>query len=209
MSDYKQQLEDLADIKSLMQSSTRFMSLSGLSGVGAGVVALLGAGWVYRYLTLQELVGELLPRRILVVTWTQLYTLVGMAVVILVAALGIATYFTVRNTRRQGQKIWTMSSRRLAFNLTLPLVGGALFCLMLAYHGYSSLIPGATLIFYGLGVLNASKYTLGEIRLLGISEIILGLAATAVLRYGIVFWAIGFGILHILYGAIMYVKYER
>ncbi|MEM9984695.1 MAG: hypothetical protein AAF804_06315 [Bacteroidota bacterium] len=209
MDEYKQQLQDLADIRNLMESSSRFISLSGLSGVGAGLVALGGAFWVHRYLDSEGLMEGLLPKRILVVSWEQIYTLVGMAVIILLVAMGIAAFFTVRNTQRQGKKLWTRPAQRLMLNLAIPLLAGATFCLILAYHGFSSLVPGATLIFYGLGLLNAGKYTLREIRLLGLSEVALGLAAVLILQYSIVFWAFGFGVLHILYGGIMYFKYER
>jgi hypothetical protein len=65
------------------------------------------------------------------------------------------------------------------------------------------------LIFYGLALLNASKYTLKEIRYLGMSEICLGLIASAWVQFGIVFWGIGFGMLHIIYGTFMYFKYEK
>jgi len=64
-----------------------------------------------------------------------------------------------------------------------------------------------TLIFYGLALVNASKYTLSEIRSFGIAEIVLGLIAMAFIGYGLLFWAIGFGLLHIIYGIIMHVRY--
>ena len=39
----EEQLQNLAEIRSLMERSSRFISLSGLSGVGAGVCALVGS----------------------------------------------------------------------------------------------------------------------------------------------------------------------
>jgi hypothetical protein len=58
-------------------------------------------------------------------------------------------------------------------------------------------------------LINASKYTFNDIRYLGFCEIILGLGAAVYVGYGLYFWALGFGILHIIYGAMMYYKYER
>lgn len=209
MSDQHDHLQQLSEIRSLMESSTRFVSLSGLSGVAAGVVALLGAGWTYAYLRSENILPELLPRQVFMASMEQYYTLVGMAMVILLAALGGAIFFTVRNSKRQGKSVWTRASQRLLINLMIPLAAGGLFCLQLAWYGFSGMVPGATLIFYGLALLNAGKYTLREIRLLGISEVVLGLVATWVLEYSIIFWALGFGVLHIVYGLIMYQKYER
>jgi hypothetical protein len=44
---------------------------------------------------------------------------------------------------------------------------------------------------------------------LGICEIGLGLIASIYMGYGLLFWAVGFGVLHIIYGIVMYMKYER
>ena len=65
------------------------------------------------------------------------------------------------------------------------------------------------LIFYGLALINSSKYTFFEIRYLGIAEIVLGLIASVFVSSGLILWAAGFGLLHIIYGIIMYYKYER
>ena len=66
-----------------------------------------------------------------------------------------------------------------------------------------------TLVFYGLALVNASKYTLGYIRYFGITMIILGLASVWFLGYGLFFWTLGFGVCHIIYGALMHFKYDR
>ena len=208
MSEYKQQLQDISQIRSMMEESTRFMSLSGLSGVGAGLVALAGAGVTYFYLEGEGIYGELGGPTFLV-SLGQLGTLLLIACTILLLAIGVATFFTMRHTHRQGQTVWTQASRRLAWNLSLPLAVGAIFCIELALKGVGGMVAPATLIFYGIGLFNAGKYTLGEIRYLGISEMVLGLIAAIFPGFGIFFWAIGFGLLHILYGIVMYLKYER
>jgi hypothetical protein len=208
MSEYKQQLQDISQIRSMMEESTRFMSLSGLSGVGAGLVALVGAAGSYWYLEDEGIYAEL-GRRTFLPTFGQLGTLLLIACLILLAAVGIATFFTMRHTRRQGQALWTKASRRMAWNLFLPLSVGAIFCVELAMKGVGGMVAPATLIFYGVALFNAGKYTLGEIRYLGISEMVLGLVAAAFPGLGIFFWAIGFGLLHIVYGIVMYLKYER
>ncbi|HMC96443.1 MAG TPA: hypothetical protein VKG92_02220, partial [Flavobacteriales bacterium] len=101
------------------------------------------------------------------------------------------------------------AAQRLLVNMFIPLGGGGMFCLALLYYGLPGLVPPATLVFYGLALLNASKYTLDEVRWLGISELILGLIASFWVGAGLLFWALGFGVLHIFYGALMYLRYER
>jgi len=131
------------------------------------------------------------------------------AAIVLILAISSGIFFTTRQARKKGLKMWDASSRRLLINMAIPLVAGGIFCLGLLYHDLFGLVAPATLVFYGLACLNASKYTLNDIRYLGILEITLGLIATFFLGFGLEFWAFGFGVLHIVYGLIMYYKYEQ
>ncbi|HMI66070.1 MAG TPA: hypothetical protein VK517_08550, partial [Cyclobacteriaceae bacterium] len=70
------------------------------------------------------------------------------------------------------------------------------------------IVAPSFLIFYGLALINASPNLYEEIRYLGYSEILLGLLCAVLPNYGLLFWAIGFGLFHILYGAVMYKKYD-
>ena len=115
----------------------------------------------------------------------------------------------MRKAKRKGLPVWDSTAKRLLLNLLIPLATGGLFCLVLLYHRQVGMIAPATLIFYGLALLNASKYTLNDIRYLGILEIIIGLIASVYIGYGLLFWAVGFGVLHIVYGIVMYSKYEK
>lgn len=209
MSEHQQSFKDLADIRQMMEESSRFLSLSGLSGVSAGVVALIGAYFGQLYLiewelesTLNQIMGY--DDRV-----NHLWNLVGIALIILVCAGASASIFTIRRSKKRGESIWTKPAKRMALNLIIPLIAGGFFCVQMAWYGAGLLVAPAMLIFYGLAVMNAGKYTLREIRLLGLTEVVLGLIATFFPGHGILFWAIGFGVFHILYGAIMYFKYER
>lgn len=211
--DYNSHLEALNEIRSLMERSSRFISLSGLSGVAAGISALLGAAAAYSFLGVAPFSGRR-PYYLAAVQaerWGVDYITFFLldAALVLILALGSGIFFTTRKARRKGQAIWGPLTRRLIANLALPLLAGGIFCLALFYHGQLELIAPATLVFYGLALVNASKYTLNDIRYLGIIEITLGLAALFLPGYGLEFWAIGFGLFHILYGALMYFKYER
>lgn len=205
---------DLAHIRSLMERSTRFISLSGLSGVFAGVVALGGA-WVAQHHVAghpgspsDELTYGAV-RYALMEGDSLMITLLFDAVVVLAVALLGAFWFTWRRSKRMGQGLWDGSAQRLMWNLSIPLVAGGIVCLALMYHGLPGLVAPATLVFYGLALLNASKYTLDEIRWLALSELALGVVATFWIGAGLMFWALGFGVLHIVYGGLMWVRHER
>lgn len=210
---YNSHLETLNEIRSLMERSSRFISLSGLSGVAAGLSALLGAAAAYLYLGAAPFSGQrayhLAATR--AEQWGMDYLTFFLldGALVLLLALGSGIFFTTRKARRKGQPIWGPLTRRLLANLALPLLAGGVFCLALVYHRLGELIAPSTLIFYGLALVNASKYTLNDIWYLGIIEIALGLAALFFPGYGLEFWAVGFGLFHILYGALMYFKYER
>ncbi|MGB0522954.1 MAG: hypothetical protein ACPGJS_08330 [Flammeovirgaceae bacterium] len=210
MTSPKEQLEALSDIRSMMERSSRFISLSGLSGIFAGLTALVGAYLAYLRLN-QYYISEKTLRagvRLFTANPETIYDLVVIALGVLVVALSFGVYFTTRNAKRKGQKIWDPIAQRLILNLFIPLAAGGIFCLILIYHQMTGLVPAATLIFYGLALINASKYTLRDIWYLGICETILGLIACFYIGYGLIFWAIGFGVLHIIYGTVMYIKYE-
>ncbi|MFI5148675.1 MAG: hypothetical protein ACHQRM_03015 [Bacteroidia bacterium] len=210
MANEKEQLEALTDIRNIMERSTRFLSLSGLSGVFAGVFALIGAGAAYlkieeNFWALDEGAHYHGRGREL----SEFLFFFADAGLVLMASLTVGYFFTHRRAKKQGLKVWDGSSRRLAFSLFIPLLAGGIFCLELLNKGMISMIAPATLLFYGMALLNASKYTLTDIKYLGISEMILGLVAAARIGPGLLFWAIGFGFLHIIYGTAMWYKYER
>ena len=89
------------------------------------------------------------------------------------------------------------------------MVSGGLFAFSMMHEGQFELIAAATLVFYGLGLINASHFTLNDIKNLGFGQLILGLIAAFFPAYGLLCWALGFGVLHVIYGAMMYYKYER
>lgn len=198
----KNYLQDIKDIKQLMSQSTQFISLSGLSGVLAGIYALVGAIYVNvlinnhqeTYITLESLTFK---------------KIILTALIVLALSLATAYVMTVNKAKSVGEKVWNTSSRRLLVNFAIPLCTGGIFTLLLLRHGYYGLIAPITLLFYGLACLNASKYTLRDVRYLGITEIILGLLAVEFSGYGLYFWVIGFGLCHIVYGGLMYFKYDR
>jgi hypothetical protein len=198
-------INDLSDIKEMMNRSSRFISLSGLSGVFAGAFALIAVFLVYNKVyadqdysnyTSAGLASESLAYLLIVATVT------------LLASIGTCVYLTTKETKKRNQSIWDAQVKRLIVNLAIPLITGGLLILILLLKGFIGIAAPLTLIFYGLALVNASKYTLSEIRSLGLIEIGLGLLGVQFIGYGLLFWAVGFGVMHIVYGMMMHVKYK-
>jgi hypothetical protein len=198
--------EDLAHIRSMMERSSRFISLSGLSGVFAGLSALIGGLYVYQLFKTNGL--DYFDGYHKLYSVNLVSELIWIALVILVSALTFGIFFTIRKSRKYDLPIWTSATKKMLLNLAIPLLAGGIFCLALLYHQIYVLIAPATLIFYGLALVNAEKYTFSDVKYLGYSELTLGFISLFCLGYGLIFWIIGFGILHILYGLVMFKKYK-
>lgn len=198
--------EDLVHIRSMMERSSRFISLSGLSGVFAGLSALLGGVYVYQLFKVNGI--EYFEDNHQLYSTSLITELILTAFVILFFALAFGIFFTVRKSKKLNLPIWTSATKNMLFNLAIPLIAGAVFCFALVYHQMFFLVAPSTLIFYGLALLNAEKYTYSDIKYLGFSEVILGSIALFFVGYGLVFWILGFGILHIFYGLLLFKKYK-
>lgn len=203
--------EDLKNIRLMMEQSSKFLSLSGLSGVFAGVTALIGAYFAnhlikeFRVHSLHYQISNRIDHAALDLTYHLFLT----AITVLVVALIVGFVFTYLKAKKNSIKITGALTGKLFVSLLIPLITGGIFTLLLFRQGAFLLVAPATLIFYGLALLNASKYLHFEIKLLALSEIILGLIAAYFTQNGLIFWALGFGFLHIFYGGLMYFKYDR
>ena len=203
-----QPFETLQDIKRIMERSSRFISLSGLSGIAAGIFALAGAWFAYglidKYYNQFTNYGysgqdfQSLKLKLMLI-----------AISVLLIALLTSFYFTWRRARQNQMKFWDHTSRRLLINMLIPLITGGLFILAMLQQDEWRYVAPASLIFYGLSLVNASKYTFSDVRYLGLLQIVMGLINTQYIGYGLYFWAAGFGLLHIIYGFLMWWKYER
>lgn len=204
-------IDDLKHIRQMMEESTKFLSLSGLSGIAVGCFALLGSAIAYFFILNQGMV--IYDENIGVIHGAlgnnhKFYLIVD-ALMVLIGALFSAWYITYKQGRHKGQKLWTLSAKKLIGSLASVLVTGGLFCAILLLQGYVKLLAPSMLLFYGLALLNAAKYSKHDIRILGYTEIALGLAAALFPDFGLLIWTIGFGATHIFYGTVMYYKYAE
>lgn len=208
MKEEKDYIKDISEIRSMMERSSRFLSLSGLSGVMAGIYALAGVLVAY-------LVFGFNPDS---VTYTitsesdspaNISNVIFVALVILVLALGTVIYLSRRNAGKRGEKIWSATTRRLLANMMVPLSAGGILIVILIMNNLAGLAAPVSMIFYGLALFTASKMTFEEVKLMGVIQIILGILAASFIQYSLIIWALGFGVVNIVYGIFMHYKYER
>jgi hypothetical protein len=203
--------EDLQAIREIMERSSKFLSLSGLSGVCAGVCALVGAAiaWLFILDAGNIQYSEyIFNPQVSLTTNVGFYLALDAFLILVFAVLGTA-YFSLRKAKKAGQQFWTNTTKRLLVNLMIPLVSGGIFTLILVFRNNLELVASVMLIFYGLSLVNAGKFTFGEVQSLGLTEIVLGILAAVFINYGLLFWTIGFGLMHIVYGTVMYYRHER
>lgn len=201
MSKDQDYVQDIAEIRSMMERSSKFLSLSGWAGIMAGFYALVGVWVAFNWLSFNPSAVYYntpnLPRVIL------------LAFVVLILSLATAIYFSWKKSNERGDKIWNSTSRRLLMHMAVPLVSGGILILLMIIKGLVGLILPLTLIFYGIALYNAGMHTIFEVKLMGIIQIFLGLMSSLFLPFSILFWALGFGVVHIVYGIYMHFRYER
>jgi len=201
MKQEKDYIQDIAAIRSMMERTTKFLSLAGWAGIMAGVYALVGAWVAYQMFYFN-------PSEIFYST-TALVPLISLATAVLFITLGTAIFLSAKKAKQRNEKIWNATSKQMLTSMCIPLIVGGLVILILISKGLIGLMAPFTLVFYGLAMYNASKFTYAEIKILGLLEVALGLIGIYFIEYGLLCWAIGFGILHIVTGVYLHYKYER
>ncbi len=195
-------LAELKEIRKMMEESSRFLSLSGLSGILVGVYALVGSFLAFKMDQSDNLFGTLLSDLVV----PQMFFL---AVAVLILSLITIVILTLRRAKKAGKKFWNPGSRLMMLNLAIPLISGGILILIFVFREYYEIIASGCLVFYGLALINAAKFTRQEIFYLGLFQVTLGILAAILPALGLLFWALGFGILHIIYGSLMYSRYEH
>lgn len=201
-------LSDLQAIRSMMQRSSKFLSLSGWSGVMAGIYGLLAAYLAQQYLQFDAAAMEAAGLTG-VEAFAALSGMMALAGCLLVLSLGTAAWMARRKAQKQGESVWTTASRRLLADLAVPLFTGGFLLLGLAWMGYHSLLLPTSLLFYGITLYQAGPVTYTALRILGLLNLALGFLALLMPENALLFWAAGFGLLHIVYGLFIHFRYEK
>ncbi len=203
MNEERDYSKDLADIRSMMERSSKFVSLSGWEGILAGTYALIGA-----YIA-NSIIGFNPDGIEYSIPSESLNSLIVLGVGILLISLITAIFFSWRKAGKKGVSSWNATSRRLLVSMAVPMgVGGVLIGILIG-HGLLGLVAPMMLLFYGLALYSAGQYTVWEVKLLGAVQIALGLFGAFSVEHGLLVWSIGFGGVHILYGIYMHIRYER
>ena len=207
--------KDISLIKNLMEKSSKFSNLSGYAIATTGLLALLGAVFVYfdlgisiseKYISYAELINQTGNANSI---YTKIKLLVIIASLILLTSLLILYVSAKLKSERHDINLFNSSFSRALKSLFIPVFSGGVFCGFLILHKMYGLVAPATLIFYGLGLISASKYSYNELELLGYLELLLGTIASYYMGSGLLFWMIGFGIGHIVLGVFIHYKYDK
>ncbi|WP_217447614.1 hypothetical protein [Maribellus comscasis] len=194
-------LAEIKEIRKMMEESSRFLSLSGLSGILIGIYALLGAFVAYQLIYTSQSFdiysSNLIPK------------LIFIALTVLAISLVTVVFLTYKRAKKSGKKIWNPGSRLMLLNLAIPLISGGILIFIFVFRGIYEIISPACLIFYGLALVNAAKFTRQEIFYIGLIQVFLGILAALFPMFALLLWALGFGIIHVIYGAVMYFRYEH
>lgn len=203
MKEKQDYIKDIEEIRSMMERSSRFLSLSGLSGVMAGMYALAGSYIAYSVFNFNP------DEVVFYSAQSDLIKVFFLAIVILILALSTAVFLSYKSALNKGEKVWNVTSKQLVTSMLVPLLAGGILIIVLISKNLIGLVAPMTLVFYGLAVYSASRYTIDELKFLGLVQIVLGLFSSYFVEYGLLVWGFGFGIVHIVYGMYMYFRYEK
>lgn len=200
------QIEDIKAIREMMEKSSKFLSLSGLSGICAGIIAIIGAAFAYFHI-LQERANAYFATNHEAM-FREIILLITDASAVLLFSICFGIYFSWRKSVKKNLIPSISLIKRTLYSLGIPLIAGGIFALLFLLRGDIGMAIAMTLTFYGLALINVSKYTLDEVHYLGLTELILGTIAAIFTDWGLLIWTIGFGVCHIVYGTAMYIKYD-
>lgn len=204
MENQENYLSELREIRQMMEQSSRFLSLSGLSGILIGLYALVGAFLASRMIYVNSdsffsVITESMDKSLVLLIFS----------IILILSLITIFLLTTKKVKKSGKNFWNPGSRLMVINLAIPLLTGGCMIIIFINQSLLYLLPALSLLFYGLALVNAAKFTRHEIFYIGILQIVLGIFASIFPSMGLFFWTLGFGIVHIVYGTFMYIKYEK
>lgn len=203
MTSTKDHIQDLAEIRSMMERSSKFLFLSGLAGLFAGLYAIAGAAYaIYK-------LGFTPDQVFYDYSTGDPLQVVLLAAIVLLLSIGTALTLSARKASKAGDKIWTASTRRLLAHVSVPLFAGGIIVLIFFEQMLLGLMAPFTLIFYGMALFTAGKFSFDELKMMGVIQTFLGILSLWLIEYSMIIWGFGFGVLHIVYGIYVYLKYER
>jgi len=175
-------VEDLRFIRQTMEHGAAFTAVPGWGGVGMGLTALAAAALASG----QPTAGR----------WLLVWTLEA------VLAVAIGAVAMQRKAHRAELPVLSGAGRKFLLSFLPPVLAGLVLTAGLWQAGAGSLLPGAWLLLYGTAVVTAGTFSVRIVPVMGICFMVLGVfALLAMPTAGDLSMAVGFGGLHILFGA--------
>lgn len=196
--------DELKAIRELMERPVRYSTMSGLSGVLAGLASLAGV-FADLYVSGRYADRPAEAVRINMGIWAGVF----------LAAFAAATVPTRLRERKRGMPFWSRIKKQILLTILPPFVGGvgltaAIVCRWWIGDGPNmwGLIPAIWMLFYGLALWQVGLFSPAEIRVLAVAFLLAGLAAAA-LFHTYPYWAMGltFGGFHIVYGVVVWIRH--
>ena len=178
-------MDNLRYIRETMERSQSFTAVSGVGGVLMGLIALGATFLAVRTETIEAWVAVWMSAAVL--------------------SLGSALVAMTMKARAAGGSLLVGAGRKFAWNLTPPLLVGGLLTVAMTQMGAAALLPGVWLLLYGRGVVRGGAFSVGVVPLMGLAFMLVGAAALfAPATWGNLFMAGGFGLLHIVFGILIF-----
>ena len=181
-------MDNLRFIRETMERSTSFTAVSGVAGMIMGAVAMVAAVVASTRRT---------PEAWLL-TWLIAALVAGLA----------ALWAMIRKARASGVSLLSGPGSKFALFFTPPIVVGALLTAALVRVDLLSVLPGAWLLLYGTAVVSGGAFSVRIVPMMGVGFMLVGaLALFAPPAWGDEFMAVGFGVLHIVFGLVIWRKH--
>lgn len=194
--------QTLHDIREMMSKSSRFMSLSGFSGIVIGIIAILASSFFCYFYQIDPVhSGRILAS----MTDKELIQIYAMALVLLISSMSIAFFMAKQRSKIMKSIFWSAASKHLFAHLIVPLAAGFAVCSILFFRQNDLVLP-LSLLIYGLALFSSSQFTVPSIRNFGLVEMMLSVVCLLFPDYSVVVWTLGFGLLHVIYGAFMQIN---
>ena len=207
--DNKEVFNTINEIRNMMEKSSKILTLSGISAIFVGVYACIAAAVAY-YITGGTCCFFAKIPALYLDTHQKLRILWLVATLLIILCLATVFILSYRKAKRNNKRfVFDRTARRLLWYFFLPLVVGGVLCLAFIMQDNYAPLVAFMLIFYGTALINVSGYTYSNTRYLGYAEILLGFVNCFMETHHLLCWTLGFGVFHIIYGILFYLKYDR
>ncbi len=203
--------KNLAAIRQLMERPIRYSTMSGLSGILAGLAALVGVA-IDRHVY-----NHYLPREAM---WINIFVWAG----VFIAAFTCSAVLTHIRERKQNMPFWSPVKRRILMTILTPFICGIGLTVAIMYRWYIKdgpnqwgLIPAICMTFYAVALWQVGSFSIGELRVMAVAFILAALVSACFFQADIPglekgtapSWALGitFGGFHIIYGLVVWIRH--